>query len=209
MTTHVLLLIMVIEGVRGWKQGCDGVTNILRNYAQATSYNGVASILIDNGDTAIYCQNEGNNNYCRAPGRVYYGSGNTFAYKETNGEKVYCSNSGFGCDPTPGVAKQCYRACSNGVWLGQTDDLKVCAIEHDGSTCSAPSDSGRRVYFGDPSKSGYFAYKDLNPGESTTCQAGDFNQCYPLIPQGGIKSCYSLVEDAFTYIVYSKTDVIE
>ena len=198
MTTHVLLLIMVIDAVHGWQQGCDGVTNILRTTAQSTDYDGVASILNDNGDIAIYCHSESNENYCRAPGKIYYGSGNTYAYVESNGGKVYCSNSGFGCDPTPGVAKQCYRACSNGVWLDQTDDLNRCAVEHDGSTCNAPSDSGRRVYFGDPSKSGYFAYKDLNPGESTTCQAGDFNGCYPLIPQGGVKSCYSLVVDIFT-----------
>jgi len=58
------------------------------------------------------CANEGGNEYCTGPGRIYYGDGLTWTYKDLGeGQRVGCNNGAFGCDPLPLFPKKCYNSC--------------------------------------------------------------------------------------------------
>ena len=94
-------------------------------------------------DSAVLCANENGGN-CVGPGRIYYGNGNQWAYKYLGiGQSISCSNSGFGCDPTPNVYKSCYRACPNNIGALPSDAV-YCGSQLDGKSCTGPG----RVYFG-------------------------------------------------------------
>ena len=179
MLSFVLAVIILINAWCCYARECDGVRSMMN--LNAPIY-----------DQAIWCANE-NNGLCVGPGRLYYGSGETWAYKDLNvGEGISCSNSAFGCDPLPGIAKKCYTACPNNEYLYNQGSVTLCATEKDSRRCRAPDHEGRRVYYGDFKRGQQFAFRDLLPGESIQCRTINFDGCDP-VPNVS-KSCYSLVD---------------
>ena len=58
-----------------------------------------------------WCANEGGR--CTADfgsAKVYYGAGFTWATKTlSHGQAIQCTNDAFGCDPSPGISKWCFK----------------------------------------------------------------------------------------------------
>ena len=134
MKSIILSIVTLIAAVYGWQQGCSSVTSIAPYNPQTADY-------------AISCASE-NGGDCYGPGRIYYGSGNTWAYKDIGvNDQLSCSNAAWGCDPTPNKAKSCYRACPNNLAALPGGGYNVCATQTDGRTCSGGS-NGRRIYYG-------------------------------------------------------------
>jgi len=70
------------------------------------------TVPINPGDfQATRCTGEGGG--CSGPGRIYYGKDFFFTYKDVKvGEYAYCGDNWMGCDPLPGIRKECYNGCS-------------------------------------------------------------------------------------------------
>jgi len=84
---------------------------------------------------ASKCANEGNNEYCTGPGRVWYGDGLTWTYKDLrDGERVGCNNGAFGCDPLPLFQKKCYSGCDMFHQCQKTGDVATICV--DGDKCT-------------------------------------------------------------------------
>lgn len=126
------------------------------------------------GPTGSWTQCASENGSCNVTGvqLIAYGTDGAFTYKTSNGP-VACTNTVFGTDPTPGVAKSCYQHGAAPSGFGT-----VCAGEN--GTCTFTGT--QTVAFG---AGGEYIYKSFTGSTPCTVTAFGTDPAFNVV-----KSCY-------------------